>query len=156
MPSGRSNFAQTAIARTSTAAALALLALVLAYWTWAWLAPAPLLPAAEISMPAGRLAAAVDLFGRPQGEAHAATPTGLAVKLLGVMAGAPEGSGYALLETDAGKTRLVRAGADLAPGIRVEKVLPQQVILQRNGSRETLAWPHPSQIPAATANKAVK
>ena len=153
MPSGRSKLAQTVIARTSTGGALTLLGFVLAYWTWTWWAPTPLPQAAEVSIPAGRLAAADDLFGQPQRGAHAATPTGLAVKLLGVMAAASEGSGYALLQLDAGKTRLVRAGGDLAPGIRVEKVLPQQVILQRNGARETLAWPRPSEAPAAGANK---
>ena len=156
MPSGRSKLAQTAIVRTSTGAALSVLAFVLAYWTWVWWAPSPLPQAAEISMPATHLAAAGDLFGRLHGGAPAATPTGLAVKLLGVMAALPEGSGYALLQLDAGKTRLVRAGGDLAPGIRVEKVLPQQVILQRNGARETLVWPHPSETTATTLNKAVQ
>ncbi len=156
MPSGRSNLAQTAIARMSKAGALTLLGLVLAYWTWAWCAPSPLPRAMEISEPAGRLAAAGNLFGRVQDDAHADTPTGLAVKLLGVMAAAPEGSGYALLQLDAKKTQVVRAGGYLAPGIRLEKVLPQQVILQRNGVRETLVWPHPVQGAAAATSAPVR
>lgn len=143
MPFGRSNLTQTAVTSMSTAVALALLGLVLAYWTWAWVAPVPLPPAAEVSESPGRLTAAGGLFGQVPGDAHADTPTGLAVKLLGVIAGQPEGSGYALLQLDEKKTRVVRAGNELAPGIRVESVLPQQVILQRHGSRETLAWPHP-------------
>ena len=65
-----------------------------------------------------------------------------------IIAAQPEGSGYALLQLDARETRVVRAGGDLAPGIHVERVLPQRVILQRNGSRETLVWPHPAQTPA--------
>lgn len=156
MPSGRSNFAQTAIASVSKSGVLSLLALVLAYWTWVWCAPAPLPRAMEISEPAGRLAAAGNLFGQLPRGAHADAPNGLAVKLLGVMAAEPEGSGYALLQLDAEKTQVVRAGGYLAPGIRLEKVLPQQVILQRNGSRETLVWPHPAQAPATTTSISVR
>jgi hypothetical protein len=150
MSSGRSDFAQTVIASASKAIALSLLGLVLAYWTWAWCAPSPLPRAMEIPAPPGHLAAAGNLFGGVRGDAHADAPTGLAVKLLGVIAGQPEGSGYALLQLDARETRVVRAGGDLAPGIHVERVLPQRVILQRDGSRETLVWPHPAQTPATT------
>jgi general secretion pathway protein C len=152
MLSGRSNLARTALGAASKAGALSLLGLVLAYWTWAWCAPAPLPRAMEISGPADRLAAAGNLFGRLPGDAQAEVPSGLAIRLLGVMAAEPQGAGYALLQLDAKKTRLARAGEYLAPGIRLEKVLPQQVILQRNGSRETLAWPRPSQAPATTTS----
>ena len=152
MPSGRSNRVQTAIHYTSKAVALSLLGLVLAYWTWAWCAPLPLPPSASIAEPASRLAAANRLFGGLPAAGHTDAPTGLAVKLLGVMAGNPAGAGYALLQLDAKKTQLVRAGGYLAPGIRVEQVFPQQVILQRNGVRETLVWPHPVQTPAPTTS----
>lgn len=153
MPSGRSNLVQAALYSTSKAGALALLGLVLAYWTWAWWAPAPLPQVTPIAEPAGRLAMAGNLFGQLPGDARPDAPTGLAVKLLGVMAAEPEGTGYALLQLDAKKTQVVRAGGYLAPGIRVEKVFPQQVILQRNGARETLAWPHP--VPPSTPVKSV-
>lgn len=156
MSSGRSNLAQTAIASASKVIAASLLGLVLAYWTWAWCAPSPLPRAMETSEPPGRLVAAGNLFGTAQGDAQADTPTGLAVKLLGVIAGQPEGSGYALLQLDAKETRVVRAGGDLAPGIRVESVLPQRVILQRHGSRETLVWPQPAQTPAITPSASVR
>lgn len=155
MLSGRSNLAQTMIARMSKAGALSLLGFVFAYWTWAWLAPSPLPRAAEVATSVSRLAAASNLFGQGQGDAHAGTPTGLAIKLLGVIAAGPDGSGYALLQLDAGKTQVVRAGEYLAPGILLEKVLPQQVILQRNGSRETLVWPHP-QTPATSTSAPVR
>ncbi len=152
MPSGRSSLMQTAAASVSKAGALSLLGFVLAYWTWAWCAPAPLPAAMSVSEPAGRLAAAGSLFGQQPGDAHLDTVSGLAVRLLGVIATAPEGSGYALLQLDAKKTQLVRVGSYLAPGIRLEKVLPQQVIVERNGSRETVAWPHAGQTPAASAS----
>ena len=156
MLSGRSRFAQTAIVDTSMTLALGLLGLVLAYWTWAWFAPAPLPRAMQVSEPPGRLAAAGDLFGRGQPGAPLQSPTALAVKLLGVIAGQPQGSGYALLQLDAKDTRVVHAGGELAPGIRVESVLPQQVILQREGSRETLAWPHTGSGPATAASNSIR
>lgn len=78
--------------------------------------------------------------------------TGLAVTLLGVVAAEAPGVGYALLKLGAQETRVVRAGGLLAPGIRLQQVLPQRVILERNGSRETLAWPRAGQDPATTTS----
>ncbi len=155
---GRANLAHMMLLAGSRVAALGALGLVLAYWSWAWLAPAASPTAVEVSAPPGRLAAADQLFGHGADDAGASagTPTGLAVKLLGIIAGQPQGSGYALLQLDAKQTHVVRAGAELAPGVRVERVLPQQVILQRNGTRETLAWPHPGQAPATSASAPIR
>ena len=154
MPSRRSKRVQTAIASVSTVAALSLLGAVLAYWTWVWWAPSPLPPAIELAESGARLTAADSLFGQDKhkGTLQADAPTGLAVTLLGVMAGEPDGSGYALLRLGTKETQVVRAGGLLAPGIRLEQVLPQQVILERNGLRETLAWPHPGQAPAKSTS----
>jgi general secretion pathway protein C len=156
MLSGRSKLAPTAIASASKALASSLLGLVLAYWTWAWCAPSPLPRSLEVPEAPARLAAAGGLFGAVAGSAPADAPTGLAVSLLGLVAGQPAGSGYALLRLGAGETRVVRAGGELAPGIRVETVLPQRVILQRHGSRETLAWPNPAQAPATASGTPVR
>ena len=156
MPFGRSRLAQTSIVFTMKVGALALPGFVWAYWTWVWFAPSPLPPAMDVAEPAGRLLAAGDLFGAVQGDAHPSAPTALAITLLGVMAGAPAGSGYALLQLGAKETRLVRAGEDLAPGIRVEGVHPGQVILRRNGARETLAWPRSVATPVITTNPPVR
>lgn len=152
MPSGRANLAHSVLRASSKLAALGVLGLVLAYWSWAWLAPVPLAPAVDASAPPGRLAAAGRLFGHDESAAGTTVPTGLAVKLLGIIASQPQGSGYALLQLDAKPTRVIRVGAELAPGIRVERVLPQRVILQRNGTRETLAWPHSGQAPATATS----
>lgn len=156
VPSVGLKFAQTATVAASKAVALGALGLVLAYWTWAWFAPALLPPAQDVSTPPGRLAAAGDLFGRMPNNTPAAESTGLAIKLLGVIAGKPQGSGYALLQLDAKDAHVVRAGGEVAPGVRVESVLPQQVILQRHGARETLAWPQPGQTPATTTSGPVR
>lgn len=156
MLSGRSKLVPTAIASASKALASSLLGLVLAYWTWTWCAPSPLPRSLEVPEAPARLAAAGGLFGAVAGGAPADAPTGLAVSLLGLVAGQPAGSGYALLRLGAGETRVVRAGGELAPGIRVETVLPQRVILQRHGSRETLAWPDPAQAPATVSGAPVR
>ncbi len=153
---GRANLAHMTLLAGSRVAALGVLGLVLAYWSWAWLAPAALPAAVEVSAPPGRLAAAGQLFGHDADGAGASAPTGLAVKLLGIIAGQPQGSGYALLQLDAKQTHVVRAGDELAPGVRVERVLPQQVILQRNGTRETLAWPRPGQAPATSTSAPIR
>jgi len=147
---------QTVLAFTSKAIALSLLGLVLAYWTWTWVAPSPLPRATELSAPPGHLVAAGGLFGGVRGEAPTDASSGLAVELLGVIAGRPEGSGYAVLRLDARETRVVRAGGDLAPGIRVESVLPQRVILQRHGTRETLVWPRSARTSAAAPKAPVR
>jgi general secretion pathway protein C len=153
VPFGRSTLAQTSIVFTMKVGALALLGFVWAYWGWAWFAPSPLPQAMEVSEPAGRLANAGDLFGKAQDETHPGAPTALAVTLLGVMAGAPAGAGHALLQLGKEETRLVPAGGDLAPGIRVESVFPERVVLRRNGARETLAWPRTL---SATSNLTVQ
>lgn len=155
MPSRRSERVQTAVYTAAKAAALSLLGLVLAYWTWAWAAPSVLPGATVMAEPASSLETASQLFPGVPGESHTDAPTGLAVKLLGVIADEPEGVGYALLQLDAKKTQVVRAGGYLAPGIRVEKVFPQQVILQRNGARETLVWPRP-ELPATVKSTPVR
>ena len=153
---GRANLAHMTLLTGSRVAALGVLGLVLAYWSWAWLAPAALPATVEVSAPPGRLAAAGQLFGHGADGAGTSAPTGLAVKLLGIIAGQPQGSGYALLQLDAKQTHVVRAGAELAPGVRVERVLPQQVILQRHGTRETLAWPRPGQAPATSTSAPIR
>jgi len=132
-------------ASLATLAALALLGLVLAYWSWAWLAPppAPRAPAAvEI---AGRTSSAAGLFRtvkEGQGAAAAASST---VRLLGVVAasGGRSGNrlGHAVLRLDAKRTVAVLQGEDVEPGLRLAEVHVDHIILERNGARETLAWP---------------
>ena len=154
MPIVRSNPAQTAIVSVLTLAAITLLGLVLAYWTWAWLGPRPEPRAQDLTAPIGRTAAAGALFGRvPAGNA-ADAPTGLSIKLVGVVAAKGERPGYALIQVDANQILAVRAGEDVAPGIRLEKVFPDHVTLVRTGTSESLALverrkPVPSPVPGA-------
>jgi len=151
----RSNFAQTAVVSLVTFAALALLGLVLAYWTWAWLGPRPEPRAQAAVQTGGRVEAAYGLFGSAQrGSAqrdrNGAAPAGIAVRLLGVVAASGSRSGYAVLRLDAKKTVAVLQGADVEPGLRLVEVHTDHVILERNGARESLAWPQKT----AAANSA--
>lgn len=137
----RSSLAQTAVVSLVTLAALALLGWVLAYWTWAWLAPRPEPRAQSAAAPGGGLASAQGLFGNLQRDQNIAAPTGIAIKLLGVVAATRGHRGYAVVQLEAREILAVREGEDVAPGIRLAEVHPDHVILVRNGARESLAWP---------------
>lgn len=135
----RWSLAQTAVVSLVTFAALALLGLVLAYWTWAWLAPRPE-PRAPAAVPAGgRVEVAYGLFGGAQ--RGVAPTTGIAIKLLGVVAATAGRRGYAVMRLEPREILAVREGEDVAPGIRLAEVHPDHVILVRNGARESLVWP---------------
>lgn len=143
----RSRLAQTALVSALTFAALALLGLVLAYWTWVWLAPRPVPRAPAAVQPTEGLAAAPGLFGgAPTGRAVAA-PTGIAIRLLGIVAATQGGRGYAAVQLEAKEILAVREGEDIAPGIRLAEVAARHVILERGGIRETLPLPGPAAAP---------
>lgn len=141
----RSSFAQTAVVSLVTFAALALLGLVLAYWTWAWLAPRPEPHAQAAVETGGRVEAAYGLFGSVRRDHNGAAPAAIAIKLLGVVAASGNRSGnrrgYAVLRLDAKKTVAVLQGAEVEPGLRLVEVHVDHIVLERNGARETLAWP---------------
>jgi general secretion pathway protein C len=136
----RSNFAQSALVFAATLAALMLLCAVLAYWTWAWLAPrpAPQTRAADEVPP--RVDAAYSLFGGAR-RTSAPVPTALAIRVLGVVAASGGNIGYAVVQLEGNKILAAREGTDIAPGIRLAQVQAGQIILERNGVRETLALP---------------
>lgn len=155
----RSNLARTTVISLVTFAALALLGLVLAYWTWAWLAPRPEPRALAAVQSGGRMEAAYALFGKAQRDRNGAAPTGIAVRLLGVVAAQGSGSStqssYAVLRLDAKQLVAVREGGEIEPGVRLVEVHADHVVLERGGVRETLAWPEqdksvPPPVPGAS------
>lgn len=137
----RSGLAQTAVVSLATLAALVLLGVVLAYWTWVWFAPRPEPRAQPLADPVGRVASANLLFGAVQRNQNIAAPTGIAIKLLGVVAASGRRRGYAVVQLEARQILAVHEGEDIAPGIRLAEVHADHVILERNGTRETLTWP---------------
>lgn len=144
----RSSLAQTAVVSLVTLASLVLLGFVLAYWTWMWLAPRTEPRLESSADPAGRVASANALFGTVQRDQNLAAPTGIAIKLHGVMAapnGKPGGNlGYAVVQLDGKQILAAREGEDISPGVRLVEVHRDHVILERNGIRETLALPEKS------------
>ena len=151
----RSDLAQKLTVNLVTFAALILLGAVLAYWTWGWFAPSPVARVPAVAEPGGRIAAANGLFGTLQRDQNTAAPTGIAIKLLGVMAGSAGRPGYAVVQLDAKNSLAVREGKEVAPGIRLAEVHPDHIVLERNGTRETLAWPKkntPAEFPAPRIN----
>lgn len=150
IPFERSRVAQTALVTVLTLAALALLGLVLAYWTWVWLAPRPEPRAQAAVQRADGVGAAIGLFGGAPSGVVAAAPTGMAIRLLGIVAATQGGRGYAAVQLEGREIVAVREGEDIAPGLRLAEVAPRHVILERGGSRETLALPKP--LPAAPAS----
>jgi general secretion pathway protein C len=120
-------------------AALALLGVVLAYWTWVWLAPAVAARAPAVPEAASSASSAAGLFGSAKQGSVAAAPG--SIRLMGVVAASGERPGHAVLRLDAKKTVAVLQGEDVEPGLRLAEVHVDHVVLERNGARETLAWP---------------
>jgi len=140
LPFGRSNLAQTVLVSSLTLVAVALLGAVLAYWTWAWFAPRvePRVEAAAAQ--SGNVASAGAIFGTVP-RSQVAAPTGIAIRLLGVVAASRGRLGHAVVQLEGKQILAVHEGEGIAPGIRLAEVLADHVILERGGVRETLAWP---------------
>ena len=153
LPLGRSSVAQTATVSLLTLTALGVFGLVLAYWTWIWFAPRPEPRAEVVVAETGSIAAASLVFGRVERNKGAAAPTGIAIKLLGVLAASGGRRGYAVVQLEGKQILAVHEGDDVTPGVRLAEVQPEQVILERGGVRETLAWPQKkgAAVPAAQA-----
>jgi len=137
----QSTFAPKAVVSVATLAALAVLGLVLGYWTWVWLAPHPEPRAQPPAEPVGGGASAGSLFGSVRRDQSVAAPTGIAIKLLGVVAASGDRRGYAVVQLEAREILAVHEGEDIAPGIRLAEVHADHVVLDRSGMRETLTWP---------------
>lgn len=122
----------------ATLAAASLLGVVLAYWSWAWLAPPPVPRAPAAAETTGGAQSAGGLFGSAKESAAAASGV---VRLTGVVAASGGRRGHAVLRLDGKKTIAVLQGEDVEPGLRLAEVHADHIVLERNGARETLAWP---------------
>ncbi len=90
----------------------------------------------------GRTASASALFrSAKDGSGAAASTSSHAIRLLGVVAASEGRLGHALLRLDAKTSVAVLQGEEVEPGLRLAEVHADHVILERNGARETLAWP---------------
>lgn len=153
---GRSGLAQAAVLSVAMLAAVALLGLVLAYWTWAWFAPRAEVRLPAPAAPVASAASASAIFGSAPRAQDVAAPTGIAVRLLGVAATSAGRQGSAVLQLEGNRILAVNEGEDLAPGIRLEEVHADHVILMRSGTREKLAWPQKRAAPTPGTPAATK
>ena len=138
-----------------TLASVSLLGVVLAYWTWVWFAPAAEPRAGAAPFQTSGVAPAGEIFGVARREQTAATPTGIAIRLLGVVAATGNQPGYAVVQLDAKRILAVLEGNEIDPGVRLAEVHPNYVVLERGGARERLEWPkrQPTAAPVATKRK---
>ncbi len=124
-----------------TAALLVLLAIACAHWYWIFAAPAGRAPVEPMRADTARPSDAIrraNLFGEPAG-APAATPVRSDLVLRGISAS--RSGGLAVIALDRGRTVTVRAGDEIASGIRLERVLNDHVIVIQNGVPQRVELP---------------
>jgi general secretion pathway protein C len=119
------------------------LAALLAHWTWRFAAPVPPLPGADARADV-KLGAALEalrsakLFGAAEGGgATAERATTLNLKLHGVFAALGGLPALAILAVD-GKDQAIATGKEIQPGVVLDAVAPDHVILLNRGARERL------------------
>jgi general secretion pathway protein C len=142
-------------AKTGLAGTLLVLALVLAlawqlaYWTWVFVAPPP--AAAPEPRAGGEvdLAAIARLFGAAPPQGAAATAAGGSLRLKGVIAPTPGVTASAIFSTGAGRDLGVPLGAEVQPGVKLDEVHPDHVVLSRGGARERLELEERRSVSAA-------
>ncbi|MBM2853074.1 MAG: ral secretion pathway protein [Steroidobacteraceae bacterium] len=83
------------------------------------------------------------LFGiaNLSGDPNAAPATSANLALAGTLAGLDPGQGWAIIGANAQAARVYATGATLPGGTKLLAVYPDRVILDRNGTRESLALP---------------
>ncbi|MBX3724825.1 MAG: type II secretion system protein GspC [Xanthomonadales bacterium] len=81
--------------------------------------------------------------GDPSSRAAQAPETEQALVLVGVLAEGDPGAGVALVADAAGGQAYYRVGAELPGGSRLRAVLPDRVLLERNGVEESLSLLRP-------------
>lgn len=133
-------------AATVVAAALAALQLALLAWHFVPTRARHLPPAAPLA-PAGpdlNALTAAHLFGASNAaatDAAEAPRTAVALVLTGTLAVRDPGQGLAIIGETAQNARVYAVGAGLPGGVRLHEVYPDRVVLDRDGSLETLPLP---------------
>lgn len=137
----RTRLAQAAVVGSSNLAALALLGIIGAYWTWLWFGPQAQ-PRSPVQMEADRqLSFAFNLFGTRAEESVASAVSSNSIRLLGVVAATEGREAYAVVMLDSKEIIAARKGDELAPGATLAEVAVDHIVLDRNGLRESIAWP---------------
>jgi len=152
-------FSRQMLSRTLSVALLVLLAVVCAHWFWIFFAPAVSAPAdtttTEILRPLDRIRRA-NLFGA-SATALVAAPTRSDLVVRGISADR-KGGGMAVIAIDRGRTVTVRAGDEIAPGIQLERVERDHVIVVQNGIAQRIDLPQrkPVDVPPVATGVPLK
>jgi general secretion pathway protein C len=117
-----------------TAALVIALAWVAARWTWVFVA-LPGESRTAVATPAVDLASAARLFGGDAQVASGPSRGSSALRLKGVVAPSAGSVGAAVLNVN-GKDVAVLMGGEVQPGVKLEDVLPDHVVISRAGVRE--------------------
>jgi len=138
---------QTTLVYFFTLVALVLFSLVVANRLWLWLAPLPEASAPPALQPGYSMQSVYGLYGVPVDTTATSgllpASTGLAFRLLGIVAAEGDGAAYAVVQIAPGDIVAVREGQDITPGVRLTAVNLNHLVLERAGTRETLSWPQP-------------
>lgn len=114
--------------------------------------PAPLRSAGSAASPATQSVARWHLFGaapaRP-GSGPGAPASTLSLVLRGTFAGNDPKEGIAVIDNAGQGERAWRVGDEVLPGVRLEAVHADRVVLSRDGAEETLALPRDTRLAPA-------
>jgi general secretion pathway protein C len=127
----------------ATLLALALLCWVLARWTWVLFAPAvpvvvpPPPPPIDLQAALDEILRAKLFSGQPAATLPAPTARH-DIQLAGVLATAPQGRGWAVLQLEGKAHQVASSGSEIMPGVMLDQVLADHVVVDRQGSRERI------------------
>lgn len=126
-----------------TFALVVVLAMQLAYWTWVFFTPKVPVPPQKpaVANTANALATVLNaqIFGvAPVADAPAAVTTATNMRLSGVFAAIGTLPAFAIISFDGQASQPVKSGDVIAPGVVLEGVFPDHVLIRRNGARERL------------------
>lgn len=141
---------ERALSLVVTTALLALLAMLCAHWFWQFAAPVNSAPVEPLRADTGGSIEALRsarLFGEP-----AATPASSAqlrtdLVLRGISAS--RSGGMAVIALDRNRVVTVKAGEEIAPGIRLERVHGDHVVVVQNGTAQRIELPQRKPVDAA-------
>jgi type II secretory pathway component PulC len=128
----------------ATLLALALLCWVLARWTWVLFAPAVPVVVPPAPAPIDLQAALDDILrarlfsGQPGATPEPAITTRRDLQLAGVLATAPQGRGWAVLQIEGKAHQVASSGSEIVPGVTLDQVFADHVVVDRRGNRERI------------------
>jgi general secretion pathway protein C len=139
-----------AVERMIVTALLVLLAITCAHWFWIFVAPPASAPpqqlSAELLRPLDSIRRA-NLFGIAAQAVTTAPAVRTDLALRGVSASRT--GGVAVIALDKTRTVTVRAGDEIAPGIRLERVAPDHVVVIQNGVSQRIELPQKKPVDTA-------